>query len=191
MEIGLKERLIGAVVLVLLAIIIIPWLLKGPAPDTSVSQPVTLPPAVTTAAAQEVTMPLAGTAVPAASGTPVPAVASKAPVAAAVSTPKSAAPAKPPAPVAQTIQRQSAVGAPAAGKWVVQAGSYGSEANAGIVAHKLQEHGFHAFISRFDKGGHAYFRVRVGPYADRTAAERAASGVARASGVKAEVTPNS
>jgi DedD protein len=94
-------------------------------------------------------------------------------------------------PAAHAIQRPPAASAPAGGKWVVQAGSYGSEANAGKVVRKLQEHGFHAFISRFDKGGHAYFRVRVGPYADRAAAEHAMAGVARASGAKAEVAPNS
>ena len=54
MEIGLKERLIGAVVLVILAVIIIPWVLKGgSAPSTTVTKPLTLPQATTAAPPQE------------------------------------------------------------------------------------------------------------------------------------------
>ena len=59
------------------------------------------------------------------------------------------------------------------------------------VAHKLEQHGYHASVSRFSKGGTTYYRVRVGPYTDRAAAEKAMAGVAHAYGGKAEVVPNS
>ena len=183
MEIGLKERLIGAVVLVLLGVIIIPFFLKGSAPDSGVAQPVTLPPAAGTAAPQQYTMSLApagGTAALA------PAAATQAPAPQAAAAP---APAPAPKPVVHSIARQAA---PAVeGKWLIQAGSYGSEANATKVAHTLEQHGYHASVSRFTKGGQTYFRVRVGPYAERSAADKAAPGVARAYGGKAEVVPNS
>src|SRR4029077_7065036 len=102
-----------------------------------------------------------------------------------------AAPAAPAAkPVVHAISRPAE--APAAqGKWLVQAGSYGTEANAMKVAHTLEQHGYHASVSRFTKGGQTYFRVRVGPYADRSAADKAAPAVARTYGGKAEVVPNS
>jgi cell division septation protein DedD len=170
MEIGLKERLIGAAVLVILGIIIIPFFLKGPAPDTGTSQPLNPAPSAATAV-QQYSLPLtAGTAAAPASATAAPAVATK------------------PAASVHPIARPTA--APAAGNRLVQAGSYGSEANADKVAGALQARGFHASISRFSKSGRSYFRVRVGPYADRAAAEKAATAVAKASGAKTEVVPN-
>lgn len=181
MEIGLKERLIGAVVLVLLGIIIIPLFLKGPAPETPVIQPLTLPPASATSI-QEYNMTLApGTAF-------APATA---PIAATVApAPTPVAAAKPPV---QVIQRPapSPAPAPAAGNWVVQAGSYGSEANAAKAVKTLQQHGLHAFISHFQKGKQTFFRVRVGPYVQRADADKAVKAVAAATGGKAEVVPNS
>ena len=186
MEIGLKERLIGAVVLVVLGVIIIPFFLKGSAPDSGTAQQVTLPPAAGTAATQQYTMSLAP-----GSGTTTlaPAPSSQAPAAQA---PAAAVPAQ--KPVVHSIARpQPAVAAPAPapeGKWVIQAGSYGSEANAAKVAHTLVQHGYHASVSRFSKSGHTYYRVRVGPYAERSAADKAAPAVARAYGGKAEVVPN-
>ena len=187
MEIGLKERLIGAVVLVILGIIIIPFFLRGPAPDSTVTQPVNLPPAAagTAAPPQEYTLPLNGAPAGASHTAPAvataPALAAAKPGAQAVAPPPPAAPA-PAKPVAQ---------ASAAGQWVVQAGSYGSQARADEVMRKLQGHGLHTFVSRFQKGGRTFYRVRVGPYADRAQAEHAAGNVAHAYGGKADVLPNS
>ena len=182
MEIGLKERLIGAIVLVILGVIIIPFFLKGSSPDSGVTQSVTLPPSGATSAPQQYTMALtpgAGTIVAAVPTTQAPAAAPAAPPAAPAAK-----------PVVHAISRPAEVPAPQ-GKWLVQAGSYGSEANAMKVAHNLEQHGYHASVSRFTKGGQTYFRVRVGPYADRSAADKAAPAVARTYGGKAEVVPNS
>lgn len=192
MLIGLKERLIGAAVLVILAIIIIPWVLKGgSAPNTTVTRQLALPQATTVpVAATAYQMPLNG-----------PADASARPGAAATQ----AAPASATRQVAVPVVRQPVATKPSApsvtpaptahaaahGKWAVQAGSYASERNALAVEHKLAKRGYHAYISRYRKSGRTYYRVRVGPYADRTAAERVVSGVARAFGGRAEVVPNS
>ena len=185
MEIGLKERLIGAVVLVVLGVIIIPFFLKGSSPDSGVAQPVTLPPAAGTAAPQQYTMSLAP-----GSGTAALAPAAAPATQAAAAQPPAAAPAPAPKPVVHSIARAQATPAAADGKWVIQAGSYGSEANAAKVAHILVQHGYHASVSRFSKAGQTYYRVRVGPYAERSAADKAAPAVARAYGGKAEVVPN-
>jgi len=188
MEIGLKERLIGAVVLVILGVIIIPFFLKGSSPDSGVAQQVSLPPAAGTAAPQQYTMSLAP-------GSGTAALAPAATTQAPALQPAAAAPAPAPEqkPVVHSIARpQPAAAAPAPeGKWVIQAGSYGSEANAAKVAHTLVQHGYHASVSRFSKAGHTYYRVRVGPYADRSSADKAAPGVGHAYGGKAEVVPNS
>jgi len=169
MDIGLKERLIGAAVLVVLGIIIIPFFLKGSAPDSSSTQPVNLAPSAATVV-QQYSLPLtAGSAA--------------APVATAPAAPTKAA-----ASAVHPISRPAA--AAPAGNWLVQAGSYGSQANADKVAAQLKAHGFHAAVSRFSKSGKSFFRVRVGPYPDRAAAEKAAPAVAKASSAKTEVVPN-
>lgn len=184
MEIGMKERLIGAVVLVLLGIIIIPLFLKGPAPETPTTQPLTLPPASATAI-QEYNLALSpSTAAPAVAATQA------SPVAATPAQVQAPAPA-PSKPSMQPIQRPAPAAAPApTGKWVVQAGSYGSEANASKAVKALQQHGLHAFISRFQKGKQTFFRVRVGPYAERADADKAVKAVTAAVGGKADVVPN-
>jgi len=192
MEIGLKERLIGAVVLVVLGVIIIPFFIKSsPSPDSTVTQAVSLPPADATGAQQQVSLPLTATAAPA-----VPAAATQA-----------AAPALAPAPAPAASQTaaskpavhaipRSAAPAPAMpasssdGKWTVQVGSYGSQANADKVVASLKQHGLHGSVSHFIKGGHTYYRVRVGAYAEHGDAERAAAAVAKAVGGKPQVVSN-
>ncbi|HEY1992400.1 MAG TPA: SPOR domain-containing protein [Gammaproteobacteria bacterium] len=184
MEIGLKERLIGATVLVVLGVIIIPLFLRSsPAPDSTVNQPLTLPPSDSTGA-QQYSLPLnSTTAAPATAA----AVASKAaPMAAPAPATRPAVHAIP-----RPAQAAPAPAASASGKWLVQAGSYGSTANAEKVVATLKKHGIHASLSHFTKAGHTYYRVRVGPYAERADAEKAAAAVAKAYGGKAEVVPNS
>jgi cell division septation protein DedD len=186
MEIGLKERLIGAVVLVALGVIIIPLFLKGsPSPDSTVSQPLTLPRSDTTAPQQQYSLPLNASTAP---GAALAASTATAPVAAPAATTQ---PAK---PVVHAIPR-TATPAPAAssqanGKWVVQVGSYGSQANADKVVATLKQHGIHASVSHFSKAGHTYYRVRVGPFAERADADKAVAAVAKAAGGKPAVVPN-
>jgi len=185
MEIGLKERLIGAVVLVVLGVIIIPFFLKGsPSPDSTVSQPLTLPPGDTTAPQQQYSLPLSSSTAPGA------------PLAASTAVTPAAAPApmtQPAKPVVHAIPRApspAAVAPQANGKWVVQVGSYGSQANADKVVATLKQHGIHASVSHFSKAGHTYYRVRVGPYAERADADKALAAVAKAAGGKPAVVPN-
>jgi cell division septation protein DedD len=186
MEIGMKERLIGAVVLVVLGVIIIPFFLKGsPSPDSTVSQPLTLPPSDTTAPQQQYSLPLNSSTAPSAAAATSTAVAPVALPAAATQPPAK--------PAVHTITRTApaVTTTQASGKWMVQAGSYGSSANAEKVVAVLKQHGIHASLSHFSKAGHTYYRVRVGPYAERADADKAAAAVAKADGGKAEVVPNS
>ena len=175
MEIGLKERLIGAVVLVILAVIIIPWVLKSGSSNTTVTKPLTLPADAATHVEPAYHMDLSG---PQAAATGV-----QPPAATHASVPAAA-----PAPVVKPPPHKSNV--TATGGWAVQAGSFGNEANARSVQDKLAKRGYHAFISRFQEHGHTFYRVRVGPYPDRAAAEQAVSGIARAFGGKAVVVAN-
>ena len=62
-------------------------------------------------------------------------------------------------------------GTPADG-WTVQLGSFASRANADRLVRELQRKGFQASVSQSSGGGRRLYRVRVGPTADRTAAEQ-------------------
>ncbi|MGA9854766.1 MAG: SPOR domain-containing protein [Gammaproteobacteria bacterium] len=182
MEIGLKERLIGAVVLVILAVIIIPWVLKGSsAPDTTVTKSLTLPPAAVSSGQSAYHLDLNNPAVTGNASMP------------AVTTTHGAQPGI--APVAKPAMRPApaptAHTATSTGGWVVQAGSYSNEANARSVQSKIAKQGYHSYISRFHKGNRTFYRVRVGPYTDRASAERVVSGVGHAYGGRAVVVPNS
>ena len=179
MEIGLKERLIGTAVLVVLGVIIIPFFLKGsPSPDSTVNQSLSLPAPDSTSPQQQVSLPLTATVIPA-----LPAIATH-PAAVAATQPQ---------PVVHAIPRAAAPAAAATqsgGKWTVQVGSYGTEANADKVAAALKQHGFRSSVRHFSKAGHTYYRVRVGSYAEHGDAEKAAASVAKAIGGKPEVVSN-
>ena len=192
MEIGLKERLIGAVVLVVLGVIIIPFFIKGsPSPDSTVTQAVSLPAADSTAAQQQVSLPLTATAAPA-----LPAAATQAPATALAPAPAPKPTLSQPGakPAVHAIPRAAAAPSPpvpsASGKWAVQVGSYGSQANADKVVASLKQHGLHGSVSHFSKAGHTYYRVRVGAYAEHSDAEKAAAAVAKAIGGKPQVVSN-
>jgi DedD protein len=66
----------------------------------------------------------------------------------------------------------------AAGDWVVQVGAFGSADSARKLAQELTSAGFRAFVSPVARSGKTLHRVRVGPEADRSAAEQLARRLA-------------
>ena len=56
--------------------------------------------------------------------------------------------------------------------YVIQAGAYRSLADADAQKAKLALMGLDAKVSERDQGGRTVYRVRLGPYADKTAAEK-------------------
>jgi DedD protein len=209
MDQGLKERLIGAAVLVALGVWLIPWVLDGkkeqveldssdaalrfPTPEEplpvrsqtlslDVPEPVVAP--AETAAASRNTEPDANTVKPA------PPAAEDAVVAQAESAPPPAAPqpstaaAKPPAAAPQAARE--AVRPDAKGDWVVQLGSFGEEANAKRLAQRVNTYGYKPDVSSHRAASRAMYRVRVGPYATRGQADATASALS-AHGFTAQV----
>jgi DedD protein len=73
----------------------------------------------------------------------------------------------PPAPVAEPPARAS----PPVSGWMVQVGSFASRQNAERLARELKSKGFAASVSESRGGGRNLYRVRVGPEADRAAAQ--------------------
>ena len=171
MDTPLKQRLIGAIVLVALAVIFLPMLVKGPAPDSGVATvPISAPAAPGDGQFETRELPLvapAGGATGLQSGQARPLA-------------DSAAPAAPP-----TVDTSPAL---AAGNYAVTFGAYGSQADADAVIAYLKRSQLPGFIETASINGRPAWRVRVGPYADRALAEAARlQAVKVRADVKAEV----
>ncbi|HDS0921780.1 TPA: SPOR domain-containing protein [Stenotrophomonas maltophilia] len=174
MDTPLKQRLIGAIVLVALAVIFLPMLVKGPAPDSGVANvPITAPDAPADGQFQTRELPLVaptGGATGLQSG-----VSSTQPL-----QQDAAAPAEPAA-----VDTSPAV---AAGNYAVSFGAYGSQADANAVIAFLKKAQLPGFSEPATINGRQAWRVRVGPYADRAQAEAARlEAVKVRNDVKAEV----
>ncbi len=192
-----KERLIGAGILVALAVAVVPELLSGPKPMAPVAESPRLPVGAPDPV-RNVTMDLT-TSKPTdpASAAPVgTAPVGTAPVSTApVSTAPTStlpAPALPPADpaapapgVPTTIAPSNDVRAPGivavpqlrpdtrpAGALAVQLGSFANRSNAETLVHQLKALGYAVYESTEGTGKNARYRVRVGPFSDRDSAER-------------------
>ncbi len=164
MEPALKQRLIGAIVLVALAVIFLPMLIKGPAPESGVADlPLDMPeapkgefetrelPLVTPGAAPE------GGVVGMPSGESLP----------TVDTRDAAAGAPDPGDPALPVTT-------AAGAYALGFGTYASSQDAGRVLKALADRrltGFQDTVEGSDN--RTLYRVRIGPYATREDAEAA------------------
>ncbi len=157
MDTPLKQRLIGAIVLVALAVIFLPMLVKGPAPDSGVANvPISAPAAPSDGQFETRELPLVA---PTGGATGLQSGASTTqPLA------DSAAVAANPAP-ADTSP------AVAAGNYAVSFGAYASEADADRVIASLKSAQLAGFREPATINGRQAWRVRVGLYADRALAE--------------------
>jgi cell division septation protein DedD len=166
-----KERLTGALILVLALVVIAPELLTGRrAPDQGIppaQDPEEGAPLQTYSVALDaprsgrvatVDAPAASAAEPA---VPPPVVEEEPPRASADDQARAAASARP-----ADLRSENA----AAGKWWVQAGSFESRANAQALAEKLREAGFATAVSEVRANGKDLYRVRAGPVVDRESA---------------------
>lgn len=156
MDTALKQRLIGAVVLVALAVIFLPMLVKGPAPDSGVSDVPLDVPSAPGGEFETRELPLV---------TP-----GNAPATGAVGLQgQVAAPAAEPAPASGTLQAAATAG----GKFAVSFGAYATQADADAVLARVKQAKLPGFVEPATINGKPAFRVRVGPYADRPQAEAA------------------
>ncbi len=195
MEEPLKARLIGAGILVLLAVALVPELLSGrkespaggAAPGAKDTRTVTIDLGGAVAdgarleprpesAAEPVTRPTLPTVD---SSAPAPAPVTEAPPA---STPQGPPVVKeevvaPPVPAARPAAKEPAVQAVAAakGEFSVQVGAFGSEATARKLVADLKADGMPAYIAPLSKSGKTLHRVRAGPVPDRAAADKLAA----------------
>ena len=157
MDVSLKQRLVGAVVLIALAVIFLPMLVKGPAPDSGVSDvSLTVPPEPKEANGMVTQdLPLV-----APSGVPEGGVSGMPDTVAG--QPTDAAPAA-----------AGLFPAVAAGDFAVSFGSYASAADADKVIDALRSAELPGYREAVSLNGRQAHRVRIGPFADRAVAESA------------------
>jgi DedD protein len=206
MDESLKARLIGAVVLVALAVLLIPELLSGrksaepvaeegggprgtrtftielgQAPGQAARGPMTSAvPAPTATPAVPVPAPVATTVAEAPTEPPVASVAAPAVSPEPETAPEPEPRAEPPSPPAASVP---------AGGWAVQVGAFGSPDTARKLVGDLNGAGYRAFVSPVNRGGKTLYRVRVGPEQDRAGAEQVAPRL-KARGLPATVVRN-
>jgi len=212
MDFLLKQRLVGAVVLVALAVIFIPMLLEGPdrnlvpemAPlpepaDVESAQPLERFPQAGEIPEQpeiSVVQADAGAATDSESAAqqdadgeppavPQEQVAGDAMVA-APDAPLAAPAAQRPVDAPVTDGEQGKPPGPL-GNWVVQVGSFSSEQNALRLRDRLRKDNFATQVEKVVVGGKTHFRVRVGPYLERIEAEQAQKKLATGFDLKGRV----
>ena len=169
---SLKQRLVGAVVLIALAVIFLPMLLDGSGRSGHVSMEMEIPPEPVydvpsrlPPLAQPESEPAPAQTQP--RGTPRrEASASALPA----STPEKRQPAPAPKQPAETAPEKP-VEASTLSAWVVQVGSFSTEDNALVLRDKLRARGFTAFVEPHRSGQKTVYRVRVGPELKREAAD--------------------
>lgn len=200
MDLSLKQRLLGAAVLIALAVIFVPMFMSGSAPQKSAemeTSSLAIPPAPDREFQTRV-LPVApapnapAAAAPVDDGRVATVDTATAPKPAespqpATPEPASAAPSSPATPVAKTAPPPAATPTPAAtaetpkpapgqaadGKYFVHLGVYTATKNADELVAALKKGGYPAFAESSSYQGKPASRVRVGPFADRAAAEAA------------------
>jgi DedD protein len=180
MEVRVRERLVGALVLVAIVVLIVPAILtgRGSAPAEPPAQPLRREEIRLVDAAELpeeqvlVPEPVADDSGPPASREA--AAPAQAPPAASTAppTPATEAPARAASPPAAQAPSQS----PA---WAVQLGAFSNRQKAEQLVADLRKRRYAAFLLEYRASGQVLYRVRVGPEQDRARAEEISARLAK------------
>lgn len=171
MEVRVRERLIGALVLVAIVVLIVPAVLKGPERVREET------PSVPT---RTVIVPLGDAAAPAQDDDLIPEPDAPAP---GPATPPAEPPAEPSVPARRDVAAPVAEASPPAASratesaselapvttpaWAVQLGAFSTRDKADGLVSDLRRRGYAAFVLEYRASGKVLHRVRVGPEQDR------------------------
>ena len=172
MDVRIRERLVGALLLVAVIVLLVPAVLKGPStasvePAPAPTKSVEIELGRATAPAENdhlVPEPEIGQGKPDAPPAAVPAVA------APVSTRADTTTVAPATRQALPSAAQAQPSATAQQAWAVQLGAFSSRSKAEGLVTKLRSRGYSAFVLEYRAGGQLLHRVRVGPEQDRARA---------------------
>jgi len=178
MDRALKERIVGAAVLVFFAVLVVPVFLNGPSTDAEIiTESVSLPGQnEQTRKSQTIVLERdRDKPVPAASGNS--SADNKAAVTEANKT-RTVAAKKPTTTAVKSQAKPADNKAPETsptGMWAVQLGSFSNQANAERLAADLRKKGYAAFLSKLQTNSGALHRVRIGPQNNRDSADAIAA----------------
>ena len=180
METSLKQRLIGAAVLIALGVIFIPMLLDGAGYREQTTKDVQLPPEPEFTFEQPLRPPpefeeRETNSLPSVSNVeapePVQESSPEEPVEqTATGTPRKDEPPPASKPQPQPTKARTNVSSPPASAWVVQVGSFRKKENAIVLRDRLRAAGYPAFTEQ-GRGTDPIYRVKVGPEKQRGRAE--------------------
>lgn len=177
-----KHRVVGAIVLVALAVIVLPLILHRGEGDLPGQGDAVAPMAENQVFVADLTRtdtiadsPPAAPAAPAVTA-PAPPVAAPVPPAAAMPK-ESPTPTTVPGPKTQAPAPPVSVSANKG--FYVQVGTFGSRANARQLADKLKQHGYRVQLEQVRLASGDALRVRVGPYAQDAQAQAARTAIKR------------
>ena len=196
MERALKERIIGAAILVSFVVLIVPIFLDGPPGENEMVSERVLLPGQDEQQTQTVVLERNRTEpVPLSSSTTAPPVTAEAAPPAAQeaqeSNPVVTKKSEPAPKVAESAPPpvKSPPAASTTGMWAVQLGSFSNKKNAEKLAADLRKQGYAAFLSQLATDSGQLHRVRIGPQKDRESAEAMAKRLAKV-GHKGQVVPH-
>ncbi len=167
--VNLKHRIIGAVILVSLAVIFLPMIFSEREPPAEFKAISEIPGKGET---PDATPAPASSSAEYAPPTPVSEVSTAVPEKAPTVPAYEKAPAK-----------TAAVGAKPAKGWAVQVGVFANAANAAKFADKLKSQGHRVVLEKVAQGSEKRVRLRVGPFADKAAAQQAQAKIQKANGI--------
>jgi DedD protein len=183
MDRALKERVIGAAILVAFAVLVVPVFLDGPSTEAEIiTETVSLPGQNGQSRSTQKILLERDRSKPVPASTNDDTADTKA-AAAAPKRPQQLAENKP-APAAAKNQAKTGDGKSAnvspTGMWAVQLGSFSNQANAERLAADLRKNGYAAFLSKLQTESGGLHRVRIGPQNNRNSAESIAAKLSSA-----------
>lgn len=196
---GLKQRIIGALVLVSLAVIFVPMMFdephseretstiqipeEPPFPEVEMPEPETTePPEYRIEEMEPVAVNETGADAPEPPETTQPAAPTQSAESSAAVVGSESEPPVQNEPVSAEFTRSLE------GAWVVQLGSFGSDENARRLREKVREMGYSSHLQSVTRGDTELTRVFSGPFAEKTEAEKAKQALDRAFGLNSLVT---
>lgn len=188
-----KHRIIGAIVVVVLAVILLPIVLSDRPPSPEPNSANTAPPSEPATGDNKVAVTVVSRPPAAAEPANIPAASPPPPLNTPAPVPAPAPASKPtpakPAPEAKAAPKSAAPTEtkPVASGWVVQVGTFSNAANAAKLEQKLRAHGDSVRAEQINLEGGKAVRLRVGPFPDRNAALKAQDRIQKDIGVKGVV----
>jgi len=195
---SVKQRIVGAVVLIALGVIFIPFLFTLESPrqvDTESMIPPApdIEPLVVEEPQREQGFippkPMDEAFMPSEPATPEESAASSAPgqdfvPAEPVATGSSATPAEAPQPPMEVVEERPALAGDTVGAWVIQVASIRKKEDAEVFSSRLRDAGHKAYVRSAQVQGGVTYRVFVGPVAVRAQAESDKTAIDKGFGVQ-------